>query len=52
MVESEASKQEVRAAAMAWAEFLYDEFILEKHKQLLLDEQDTTIELKQQGGEG
>jgi hypothetical protein len=27
-----ASQKEVQAAAMAWAEFLYDEYMLEKHK--------------------
>ena len=48
----EASKQEVTTAALAWAEFLYDEFMLKKHKQLLSNEQDTTIERKEQGGEG
>lgn len=47
-----ASKQEVRAAAMAWAEFLYDEYMLKKQKQLLLSEKDTKIVLKQRGGEG
>lgn len=47
-----ASKQEVTTAAMAWAEFLYDEFMLKKHKQLLSVEQDKKIEPKQQGGEG
>jgi len=51
MVERKASKQEVHTAAMAWAEFLYDEYMLEKHKQLLLNEQDTKIKSKEQGGE-
>lgn len=48
----QASKPEVQAAAMAWAEFLYDEYMLRKQKQLLLKSKDTKIEPKQQGGEG
>ncbi len=39
----EPSKQEVTQAALAWAEFLYDEYMLKKHKQLLLDKRHTTI---------
>jgi len=39
----EPPKDEVTLAAMAWAEFLYDEYILAKHKQLLLDKRDITI---------
>jgi hypothetical protein len=31
-------------AARVWAEFLFDEYMLEKHKQLLLAKQDTTME--------
>lgn len=37
------SEQEVTRAALAWAEFLYDEFMLKKHKQLLLDKQRSTL---------
>jgi hypothetical protein len=48
----EPSKRELSQAALAWAEYLYDECTLEKHKQLLSSEQNTTIEEKQQGGEG
>ena len=36
--------EEKRAAAKAWARFLYDEYMLEKHKQLQLDKQDKTME--------
>lgn len=46
---SEPPKDEVKLAAMAWAEFLYDEYMLEKHKQLLLSEQDTTMEETSEG---
>lgn len=38
------TKEEVKLAAMAWAEFLYDEYCLDKHKQLLLAEKHRTIE--------
>ena len=48
----EPSKSELSQAALAWAEYLYDEYTLETHKQLLSSEQNTTIEEKQQGGEG
>ena len=48
----QSSKQEVRAAAMAWAEFLYDEYMLQKQKRLLLSYKDTKIEPKKQGGGG
>lgn len=39
-----ASKEEVMSAAIAWAEFLYDEYMFNKHKQLLLDEKGKKIE--------
>ena len=39
----DASQEEVSAAALAWAEYLYDEYVLAKHKQLLLANQNTTI---------
>jgi len=45
-----ASKQEISTAAIAWAEFLYDEFMLAKHKQLLLNKQDKKIVGAKQGG--
>jgi hypothetical protein len=38
------SSDDKLAAARAWAEFLYDEYTLEKHKQLLLGKEDTTME--------
>ena len=41
--ESTPSKQEVTQAALAWAEFLYDEYMLKKHKQLLLYKQQYTL---------
>lgn len=47
---SKPSKEELRQAALAWAEFLYDEYMLKKRKQLLLDCQDKTIERTKQGG--
>ena len=50
--ESEPTKQELQHAALAWADYLYDEFMLKKHKQLLSVEQDKKIEPKQQGGKG
>ncbi len=40
----EPSRDEVRLEALAWAEFLYDEYMLKKHKQLLLDNQDFKID--------
>ncbi len=44
MPDRKPSMEEKRAAAKAWARFLYDEYMLEKHKQLLLDKQDKTME--------
>jgi len=38
------TNEEVKLAAMAWAEFLYDEYCLDKHKQLLLGKKRRTIE--------
>jgi len=38
------TKEEVKLAAMAWAEFLYDEYCLDKKKQLILGEKHITIE--------
>ena len=38
------TKEEIKLAAVAWAEFLYDEYCLDKHKQLLLGKNSTTIE--------
>ncbi len=35
---------EVSRAALAWAEFLYDEYMLKKHEQLLLDKRQSTLE--------
>lgn len=46
---SELSQQEVTQAALAWAEFLYDEFMLRKHKQLLLDKQRSTLDSDKEG---
>jgi hypothetical protein len=37
------TKPEISEQALAWAEFLYDEYVIKKHKQLLLDNPDTTI---------
>lgn len=38
------TKEEVKLAAMAWAEFLYDEYRLEKQNKLLLSEKRTKME--------
>lgn len=38
------TREEVQEACLAWAEFLYDEYMLNKHKQLLLDNQDSKME--------
>lgn len=46
------TKKELQQAALAWAEFLYDEYMLKKHKQLLLGKPDKKIEVVNQGGEG
>jgi hypothetical protein len=35
---------EVRLAAIAWAEFLYEEYQLEKQKQLTLSKENVTVE--------
>jgi hypothetical protein len=46
-------KAELQREALAWAEFLYDEYMLAKHKQLLLSKQHTKIEAdKSSGKEG
>ncbi len=42
------TKAELQRETLAWAEFLYDEYMLKKHKQLLLSRQNTTIDDKQQ----
>jgi hypothetical protein len=36
--------EEKRTAAKAWARFLYDEYMLEKHKQLLSKPTDKKME--------
>ncbi len=46
------SKELVQQQALAWAEFLYDEYMLEKHKQLLLDSQHSKIQVDKPGGDG
>jgi hypothetical protein len=38
------SQEETKLAAMAWAEFLFDEYQLQKHNRLLLKENSTTME--------
>ena len=38
------TKEEVRLAAVAWAEFLYDEYCIDKQKQLILNKKRTTME--------
>jgi hypothetical protein len=38
------STEEASLAAKAWAEFLYDEYQLEKQKQLISDKKRTTME--------
>jgi hypothetical protein len=43
------SRQEVSRAALAWAEFLYDEYMLKKHKQLLLDKRRSTLDSYKEG---
>ena len=43
------SKAELSEQALAWAEFLYDEYVLEKHKQLLLEGQQPNIEVDKEG---
>ena len=43
------SKAEVSEQALAWAEFLYDEYLLEKHKQLLLAGQQHKMEIVKEG---
>ena len=40
----EPSEEDMKLAVLAWAEFLYDEYMLVKHKQLLLDKQQTKID--------
>ena len=44
------SKAEVSEQALAWAEYLYDEYVSSKHKQLLLTERDTTIKKRTNEG--
>jgi hypothetical protein len=38
------SDAEARLAAIAWAEFLFDEYQLEKQKQLTLSKENVTVE--------
>ncbi len=45
----EPSRQEVSQAALAWAEFLYDEYMHKKHKQLLLDKRQSTLDTDKEG---
>lgn len=47
--QNEPSKQEVSQAVLAWAEFLYDEYMLKKHKQLLLDKRRSTLDSYNEG---
>jgi hypothetical protein len=37
-------EEDARLAAKAWAEFLYDEYQLEKQKQLTLSKESVTVE--------
>ena len=37
------TKAELSEQTLAWAEFLYDEYMSVKHKQLLLTDKNTTI---------
>jgi hypothetical protein len=43
MLSQKPSEEEVRLAARDWAEFLYDEYCIEKHNQLLLGKKRRTI---------
>ncbi len=45
----ELSTMEISQAALAWAEFLYDEYMFKKHKQLLLDKQQYTLDADKEG---
>ena len=38
------TREEVQEASLAWAEFLYDGYMLSKHKQLHLDNPDFKME--------
>jgi hypothetical protein len=40
----EPTEEETRLAAAAWAEFLYDEYCLEKQKRLTLGKKHVTVE--------
>lgn len=40
----EPTEEEIRLAAAAWAEFLYDEYQLEKQKRLTLSKKHVTVE--------
>ena len=40
----ELPNEEVRLAAKAWAEFLYEEYCLEKQKRLILSKKHVTVE--------
>lgn len=40
---------EPQAAALAWAEYLYDQYMLNKHKQLLLNNTDINIDVYKEG---
>jgi hypothetical protein len=42
--------EELRKEALAWAEFLYDEYMLQKQKQLLLDKAHKKIRKAKTGG--
>ncbi len=44
---SDQPQRDVSQAALAWAEYLYDEYMNMKHKQLLLSEQSPTIDSKE-----
>ena len=43
------SKAELSKQALAWAEFLYNEYLLEKHKQLLLEGKQPKIGVDKEG---
>lgn len=45
----EDSEANISPEAMLWAEFLYDEYLLYKHKQLLLDSESSKIDATDEG---
>lgn len=43
------SEDQISPTVMLWAEFLYEEYLLYKHKQFLLDSDNAKIDLTDEG---